>query len=259
VPIQYYCYFMLQAGRTLYFLTILGLAVTGYTETFGHLIAEPLSQEICSRLPQSGVDKKLVPHGALWKKATILHASAPEGYNAAVAWINVATVFPCRDIQDPALIEIRSIKIIEQKTAAEEVIFEKIFETDEHQGWDGALFKRQPYWFGPGEGKIGGVGIFTTGGLVVNARQIPQNIYHGWTNPRVLVNREVQQVVEMEVRITGSARMQIGMDYWRDLDSDYNGYDPNCQASNNCEAWIGDWYGDTHGEFVTIRSPQAVQ
>ncbi len=246
---------MLQAGRTLYFMTILGLAVTGYTETFGHLVAEPLSQEICSRLPQSSIDKKIIPHGALWKRETIRQAKAPEGYHAAVAWINVATVFPCREINDPALVEIRSVRILEQGIDGERVIFEKVFDQEERLNWDGALFQRQPYWFGPGEGKIGSVGIFTTSGLVVNARQIPQNIYHGWTDPRVVINREARQFVEMEVRITGSARLQMGMDYWKDIQSDYNGYDPNCQASNNCEAWIGDWQGDTKGEFVTIRSP----
>lgn len=247
---------MLQAGRTLYFITILGLAVTGYTQTFGHLIAEPLSHEICSRLPQSGIEKKIIPHGALWKKETIRQAHAPEGYHAAVAWVNVATVFPCTETKRSALVEVRSVKIIEQYPDREEIILEKSFESDVHDGWDGALFQRQPYWFGPGEGQVGGVGIFTTSGLMINARQIPSRIYHGWTNPRVLIDQNAQQVVEMEVRISGDARIQLGLDYWRDLGSDYNGYDPNCQASNNCEAWIGDWYGETNGEFITIRSPK---
>ena len=246
---------MLQAGRALYIITIFGLAVTGYTKTFGDLVASPLSQEICSRLPQSGIEQKIIPHGALWKKETIRQASLPTGYTAAVGWINVATAFPCEEESKASLVEIRAVRIMEQKDSQEKVIFEKKFDSTTRSGWSGALFQRQPYWFGPGEGKLGSVDVFTDQGLIINSRAIPHNIYHGWTDPRVVLERDARQYVELEVRITGSARVQMGMDYWRDMTSDYNGYDPYCQTSNNCEAWIGDWYGDTKGEFITIRSP----
>lgn len=247
---------MLQAGRALYLLTLFGLAVTGYTHVFGDLVTEPLSREICARLPQSGLENKLIPHGALWKHETIRQAVAPNGYYTAVGWINVATVYPCQSDIAPALVEIRSLKIYEHIGNTDVVLFEKRFDTKEKEGWDGALFPRHPYWFGPGEGELSGVGIFTKEGFFINARQVPGNIYHGWTDPRVRINPQATQSIELEVRITGNARLQMGMDYWRDVTSDYNGYDPNCQTSNNCEAWIGDWYGDTGGEFITIRAPK---
>lgn len=91
---------------------------------------------------------------------------------------------------------------------------------------------------------------------MINLKQISHNIYHGWTHPRVSLQPDKKVIVEMEVRISGEARVQLGVDYWKDITSDYNGYDPNCQVSNNCEAWIGDWYGDTNGKYITIRSPQ---
>ncbi len=246
---------MLQAGRALYFMTMLGLAVTGYAGTFGMYISDSLEQEVCSRLPAGVIEKKIVPHGALWKKETLRESTPPEGYHTAVGWINVATVFPCHSPDTPALVEIRAMRIIEKVDNTEEVIYTKKFESDERNGFTGALFQRYPFWFGPGEGKSTQAEIFTTKGLVINARQIPESIYHGWTDPRTRIAPGGEQRIELEVRITGNARLQLGLDYWKDFESDYSGYDPTCQTSNNCEAWIGDWQGDTNGQFVTIRSP----
>lgn len=62
---------MLQAGRVLYFVTILGLAVTGYSQTFGDLIARPLESEVCERIPGSLYETKTIPTGAIWKHETI--------------------------------------------------------------------------------------------------------------------------------------------------------------------------------------------
>ncbi len=246
---------MPQIKRIIYFTAILVLAVVAYTKTFGDLIAKPFEQEVCWQLPVFG--EQGVPHGALWKQETVREEHAPEGYHAAVAWMNVVTTWPCTEVSGPALAEVRAIRIIEKKADEERVVLNQVFDTEKRTGFSGALFQRQPFWFGPGEGKLsGGVASFTKNGLVINARQIPHNIYHGWSDPRIHIDNDAQYIVEAEVRVTGTARLQLGMDYWRDLESDYSGYDPNCQTSNNCEAWIGDWQGDTNGQFITLRSPK---
>jgi hypothetical protein len=245
---------MTEIKHLLFFITVLALLIFGYVKTFGDLILLPFRAEVCVHVP--GAAKQIVPDGALWRTETIREATAPAGYTRAVAWVNVATVLPCADIQKPALVEIRTIRIIESKENEEKVIFAKDFTDSVAESFAGALFQRVPFWFGPGEGKISSIDNFAQGSFVINVRQIPKNIYHGWTNPRVVINSEAMQRVELEVRVTGGARLQLGMDYWRDEASDYNGYDPECQTSNNCEAWIGEWQGDTNGEFILLRSPK---
>ncbi len=64
-------------------------------------------------------------------------------------------------------------------------------------------------------------------------------------------------LVEMEVKITGLARLQMGIDYWRETDSVYSQFDGTCQQSNNCEGYLSRWFGPTDG-FVTIRVPDAL-
>ena len=39
------------------------------------------------------------------------------------------------------------------------------------------------------------------------------------------------------------------------METDYAGWDGTCAASDNCEAWVSDWYGNTYGEFRTFRAP----
>jgi hypothetical protein len=249
---------MLQAGRVLYFMTILGLSVTGYVGTFGDLVARPIESEVCSSLPSGVVENKQVPSGAIWKKETIREATPPEGFNAAVAWINVATVTPCTTAGEPAVVEIQKITLIEKdlENNSEKILEEFVYENEEDKNFDGALFQREPYWFGPGEGKkASSIVSSTKEGIFINVKPVSHHIYHGWTNPRVSIANDKAVVVEVVARVTGQARLQLGLDYWQDLETDYNGYDPNCQVSANCEAWIGDWQGDTKGEFVTLRSP----
>ncbi len=250
---------MLQAGRTIYFLTVLGLAVTGYTKTFGELVAKPIKDEVCTRMPEGFYEKKQVPTGAIWKQETVREPVIPENYQTALAWINAATVSPCSIVGQPAVVEIRHITLISRniKTGEEKILKAFDYTQSEEKGFAGAIFQRDPFWFGPGEGSTASsVLAYTNKGLIINVRQMPNNIYHGWTDPRVTLEKDNTLVVEAEVRVSGQARLQLGADYWKDAVSDYNGYDPNCQVSNNCEAWVGDWQGDTHGEFITIRSPK---
>ena len=253
---------MLQAGRALYVATILGLAITGYTETFGELVAKPIKEEICTRTPERFYENKAVPTGALWTKETLREPVIPENYQAALAWINTATVTPCTFSDEKALVEIKKITLIEknQETGEEKILREFDYTQTEERGFSGALFQREPFWFGPGEGNPrSSVLAYTNNGLVINIRQAPNNIYHGWTEPRIDLREGALLVVEAEVKVSGHARLQLGVDYWKDKTSDYNGYDPNCQTSNNCEGWIGDWQGDTKGEFIKIRSPKSLE
>lgn len=239
-------------------LTVLGVLTTAYAATFAPLLAEPFEAAACEVAPKLSSKAYRVPQGAIWKAETIREADTPQGYWTAVAWVNAATALPCNVTDVPATIEIRAIRFIEQDLATKkESIIQTVSFDQNRNGFQGGLFQRQPAWFGPGEGgNAERLESYQSPALLVDLGQAPQRVYHGWTNPRTDVKPNTRHIVEAEVRITGAARFQLGVDYWRDRETDYNGYDSTCQKSANCEAWIGKWYGDTNGKWKTIRSPK---
>ncbi|OGI21513.1 MAG: hypothetical protein A2808_00550 [Candidatus Moranbacteria bacterium RIFCSPHIGHO2_01_FULL_55_24] len=245
-------------GIVLRSIAMLGLTVA-YASTYGQALADPVKQTICEVAPNLSVNTFRVPQGAIWKDETIREKNTPGDYSAVVGWINAATVLPCAVEGSKAEIEIRSIKVIEQniETGEEKTVREVSFGND-RKGFEGGLFKRLPEWFGPGEGDHASkLESLKDHALRISLEEASQNVYHGWTAPRAETTPGTRHIVEVEARIAGAARLQLGLDYWRDLEVPYNGYDEKCQASNNCEAWISEWYGDTDGEFATLRAPGA--
>jgi hypothetical protein len=102
----------------------------------------------------------------------------------------------------------------------------------------------------------------------VSPDKVARRLFHNWSDPRLDNKPGARYLVEMEVKISGAARLQIGLDWWRGMADGYSGFDPECQnpksrknqsanPANNCEAWMSDWYGPTGGKFVTIRAPKA--
>jgi hypothetical protein len=86
--------------------------------------------------------------------------------------------------------------------------------------------------------------------------RVPLRIYHGWTEPRLVLDPAQRYRLEVEAKITGSARLQFGIDYWRDAKSDYAGWDAACVHSTNCEGWVSDWQSDTADAFRIFRAPE---
>ncbi len=204
-----------------------------------------------------------VPDGAIWNQETSIAEADTRDYGAMVAWINAATALPCLTDSSGARIEIRSLRIIERAADGQESVIRSISfpgNADIPADFRGALFPRLPVWFGETKGVPDTNDISNVGenGFVIDLSRASQQIYHAWTDPRTSIVSGARYFIEAEVRISGAARLQFGVDYWRDLSVDYNGtYDKTCRASNNCEVWISDWFGDTSGQFVTIRVPSA--
>jgi hypothetical protein len=90
--------------------------------------------------------------------------------------------------------------------------------------------------------------------LRIDLASTPSLIAHWWT-PRGTAVAGKRYVVEARYRVTGQAAIQFGIDYWRTKSAPYAGWDPTCSSSNNCEAWVSGWVGDTGGQFVTRRFP----
>lgn len=244
-------------GKILYF-SILSLSIAAWASAFGQQI-DPLTA-VCRVAPNvSNTASGMVPNGAIWKQETIRQKTAPEGFGAAVGWINAATVSPC--VTERTQIEIRSIRLIQHEngTGIETVVKEVTFDGDGAAAFERALFPRIPQWFGESTGSndqtIDRVqdGIFS-----IELSQASRRVYHGWTAPRSPAVPNATYVVEVTAKISGEARLQLGVDYWRDAVVPRNGYDDHCNGTNNCEAWISDWYSDTGGEFRTFRAPRSL-
>ena len=200
------------------------------------------------------------PHGALWKHEVIHRAEAPVGYTALVGWINAATHVPCRDESaDIPSIEIRAIRIIERDVSSGEEFVAAAIDPNDPGHFIGRLFPRVPSWFGETEGDPGtDIALHQKDRIMLDLSRVPLRVYHAWNDPRIAVAPGHQYVIEIEANISKTARLQFGIDYWRNMNVDYAGWDPSCVNSTNCEGWVSDWYGDTHGEFMTFRAPRAL-
>lgn len=197
------------------------------------------------------------PHGAIWRQETVHWDQVPAGYTTLVGWMNAVTDVPCADEErtSPRIV-IRRFRILSQDSSGREQI-EREIELGRADSFIGRLFPRTPHWFSETKGSrvVKGVVNHTDGRLTLNLTAVPLRVYHAWTDPRIPIDPERHYFIEGEVNITGTARLQVGIDYWRDMNSDYQGWDSTCALSNNCEGWVSDWYGDTGGKFRTFRAP----
>ncbi len=150
------------------------------------------------------------------------------------------------------------MKLIEVNNNSEQVVDSVDYNIDTVRTLnknEGGLFKRFPRWFSDNSHTIITNSIIENGLLKIIVSDTPDKIVHWWTE-RVNASPNCKYGLEIKVRIEGNVSLQLGSDFWRELNSPYNGYDPNCINSNNCEAWVSDWYSDTNGRFIIIRSPK---
>ncbi len=184
---------------------------------------------------------------------------ADNGFNYNVGMLNAVTVYPC-DRGKAATVELKALRVIRKdpntgyETVEQLVTFGRGF--NQPNGLVYRTFYREPGWFTSGapetQPTLASIGNQT---YAIDLRSIPKGIFHAWTNPRVAAVPGHPYFIEVVVRVTGDARLQLGMDYWRGSVSDYTGWTPGCTGSNNCQAWLSGWLGDTKGKFVTWRTP----
>jgi len=91
------------------------------------------------------------------------------------------------------------------------------------------------------------------GTLIMETGLFPNHVFHWWNTSRSLIPAGTSRVwCEARVRITGGAGVQIGIDYWKDLNASYAGY-----GVNNTEAGASDWYGNSTADWqiITVGRP----
>lgn len=206
----------------------------------------------------AGDDPAFFPYGMLSPQYQPPQRMADLGFTHAVPMLNATMVYP-RDDGYTALIELRAIRLICQdpKTLVETLRVEVRVGAGQagQQGLKWETYNRGPRWFTSGVASTKVNPSWSAIAGVVNLRANPTGIYHAWLDPRIEAPRGHPCVVEVDARITGDARLQVGLDYWKGPWSDYNHYSDGCITSNNCQAYLGLWHGDTGGVFRTIRAP----
>ncbi len=222
----------------------------------------------------------LVPQGAIWKGEHHHpgRATPPPYFHTVISHITVANALSCA--VGESKVSIRSWKVYEQVGTSAPKLVQTI--TFDGKGTDGVgsggIFPRTltrngrdvEQWFGEtdGTGESELVYDYEEAAYNVDPGKIARRLFHNWSDPRLDNKPGARYLVEMEVRISGAARLQIGLDWWRGMGDGYTGFDPECQnpesrknrsdnPANNCEAWMSDWFGDTGGRFLTIRVPKA--
>lgn len=206
-----------------------------------------------------------VPIGAQHRKEVVWRETAPEGFHAVLALMQVVSVAPCTlEKEQEAKLSIRAIRLIERHptTGTEEVVAEvNDFSRPEKTTLIGKLFQRIPRWYPP-HGNVSdpmeGMISLDDKVLMIDLSKTPRLIYHGWTEPQVEAKPGMNYLVEMEVKISGAARLQMGVDYWREIGASDIGWDGTCQKTNHCEGYLSRWFGPIDG-FQTIRTPDTLR
>lgn len=255
-------------GRIVTTVVLVALAAV-MTATYGNEVSQELQkklrenpEKVCEILApfSDAVAKLSVPFGAQHPKEVVWRGTAPQGFHSVLALMQVVNIAPCSGQKGE--IAIRAIRLIERNGATgNETVVSEVTDFSDLTGktqFKGELFSRLPSWYSGGSSQPNDKTVKRDGKeLVINLAEVPTQIYHGWTEPQVSARPGMNYLVEMEVKISGSVRLQMGIDYWRKAGLTFNGWDGTCQKSNNCEGYLSNWYGPTDG-YQTIRVPSAL-
>lgn len=206
-------------------------------------------------------ESSIIPEGAIWLKQTIRRDTPPDGYGAIIIWAQTATLKGGQPKSVRAFVTVDYWKVIEEINANKKVIYEEHYDYNDRKEFstdEAGLFVRYPIWFDPAalDYHAQAFNMHAQNGILsIDASQTPDSIVHWWLQSRQLIKTGAKYSVEIRLKIEGQCSVQLGADYWRDLTVGVIPNASSCQTTNNCEAWISDWIGDTKGAFVTVTAP----
>lgn len=213
--------------------------------------------ELCS--PKHGYAGKVVPDGAQFATEMVPYPTAaplaPLDFDHLVAWMTVTTVDGCINRGDVATVEVAKFSIIERSSTGQDRI---VFTVDYQAGtgWlEGVTFTRFPTWYSAISLEQPYVMYPYNGGYKIDVGSISRRIWHPWTQPRIAIDQTARYFIEVTMKVTGAARVQIGYDFWKGADSPDIGWSEGCLESNNCQGSLSFWYTQTGGKWKTFRSP----
>ncbi len=246
-----------SATRPFFSADLAGTYVVTLTVSDGKLVSATATVSITA----SNAPVAVVPEDACHPKPVtgVFANSPPAGWKAVIGWAQAMTLKSDHSASEPASIEIQDFDLMEVdssgdfKPAGGALDSYDVPRSPISTG-EGALFTRSP----PCQPGASGVTIedsaVSNGLLRIDLERTPRQYAHWWGNKVDLVPGK-RYWIKATIRVSGKAAIQFGLDWWRDKVVLYNKWDPNCEESNNCEAWVSDWFGDTGGQFVTKTVP----
>ena len=200
-------------------------------------------------------DACLVPDNAIFFEETNRHAVPPD-YQAGVVWFAALTTSGAysESVDGQAGVAVDAVTVYENCGQGAVPVMQEGYDSwptgAQWWGW----YYRNP-WFGNNDTHEPLIAAVVDGSVVIPVSSRPDRVAHWWTE-RFTVKQGCQYSVEARVRITGKVSLNIGMDWWRTLTALYNGYDESCVSSNNCEAWLSDWFSSTGSRYLTLSVPR---
>lgn len=193
------------------------------------------------------------PSGALHLNQTGFHSAPPqEGFDRVVFWMLATT---CRSVDvEKAKIFLDYVRIYEISENQKKLVYEKNYklETEIHAN-SGGLYKKNPIWFYEGTStKISNVVNNKKTEFYIDLAKTPDNLVHWWTD-RIKYDPSKKYEFEIRIKIEGCGSLQTGLDFWKGAFTPYNGWDPKCRNTNNCEKCASDWFGETGGEYKILK------
>ena len=209
---------------------------------------------------------QVIPSDVMTNRQKVDFATAPSRYKAVLGWAQAVTLSKSQ-VGGTAALEMDYLRLVEETNPALGIVMpmaEASFDSPSLHlicilpggRCDGALYERDP-WYGSDSHVEMFNSTVANGTLQIDVSQTPNKVAHWWT-PRVAETAPGRRYyLEARFRITGKAALQLGVDYWVDVGSSYNGpQNVGCtNGSNNCQAWASNWFGDTGGVFVTRKVP----
>jgi hypothetical protein len=174
-----------------------------------------------------------IPDEVAHKKGYIKYLTPPENFKAVNGWI---TAIHDKNSNEPSQIEIDYVRLYARFNNSDTLL-----DTNEYNDGvaEGGLYMRQP-WFGVNDNTPIPYEFVNNNYLLLKTSTKPDNVWHVWNKkwPRATVPPNAERCwLEVKCRITGSALIQLGIDFWREPTSEWAGWNVN-----NIESGVSDWY-----------------
>ena len=197
-----------------------------------------------------------IPNGAQFSKQYVELENIPIDWTSVVGWLQAVSLDPSLN-NKTGVITIDYMRLYEydRNTNKPRLIFEENYNNREIgplEDYEGRLFPRYPRWYSDNAEGIENY-MFNSniknGKLIIDASKTTDRICHWWT-PQQQARDNCDYYMEVSAKIEGNVGLQVGSDWWQSVGATWCG-DQKC----NKLAWVSDWYGDTHGEFVLLTAP----
>lgn len=178
----------------------------------------------------------IIPSEVAHKKGYINYLTPPNNFKSVCGLI---TAIHDRRTTQESYIELDYLRLYARVNGTDVLINSNEYNDNRAEG---GLYMREP-WFGDNNNTPIPYEFSNSENLVLRTSNIPDKVWHVWNNPRVIVPANAERCwLEVRYRITGSALIQVGIDFWRDNTSPWAGYNVN-----NIEAGVSDWYYNQDG------------